>query len=63
MSITAYWGAWALIGAAMGIYGYIISRPSKKKDAPTRPTMAYDSMPRELRKRDGGDVPESPGRG
>lgn len=61
MSIAAYWGFWALIGVAMGIYGYIISRPSRKKSAPTGPTMAFDSMPRELRKRDSADVPDSPG--
>lgn len=51
MSITAYWGVWALIGIAMGIYGYIISRPSKRdKRLPpaNTPHMAFDSKPKGL---------------
>ena len=47
MSIEAYWCVWGLIGIAVGIYGYIISRPSRSKSAPSGPGMTCDPGPKD----------------
>lgn len=52
MSIEAYWFFWGLVGIAVGVYGYIISRPDKhdKRTPPSSTTrMAFDSKPKGMR--------------
>ena len=48
ISTEAYWGILMLVVVAVGIYGLVISRPSKKDSHHSNPTMAFDSKPKGL---------------